>query len=242
MTITAIIIDDEPLARARLNRLLCEQNIDVIAIGENGQQAIDLVAEHEADILFIDINMPLKSGLEATKEICAKMDAPPAIIFCTAYDQFAIEAFQTEAVAYLLKPIQAPDINAAIEKASSTNKFQRSHLLQNEHENKTIAVHYEGALQNLLVARFLYFKSENKNVFGVLDTGHELLIDDTLKNLEQQLVDDFIRTHRATLMNRKQAASLIRDNDGSTYVKLRDGDFSLPVSRRHLSEVKKCFQ
>jgi len=243
MTIKAIAVDDEPLARARLVRLLTMQGVKVIAQGENGQQAIDLVFENkDVDILFIDINMPIKTGLQAVNDICATHQDPPAIVFCTAYDEYALDAFKTNAVAYLLKPIQAEDIANAIEKASHVNKFQRTNLFEQESGNKTIAVHHEGVLQNLPVTRFLFFKSENKNVFGILDNGQELLIDNTLKNLAEQFDSDFVRTHRATLMNKKQASSLLKEESGAVFVKLKDSEFNLPVSRRHLSEVKKCFQ
>ena len=242
MTIRAIVTDDEPLARARLARILSMHGVDVVAQGENGQQAIELVSKHDIDILFIDINMPIKTGLQAVTEICEKHEDPPAVVFCTAHDEYALDAFSTNAVAYLLKPIQADDIAAAIEKASSVNKFQRTSLFQQESGSRTIAVHYEGVLQNLPVTRFLLFKSENKHVFGILDNGQELLIDDTLKNLVEQFSDDFVRTHRATLMNRHQASSLKKNADGTVHVQLKNSDLCLPVSRRHLSEVKKCFQ
>jgi len=242
MTIKAIAIDDEPLARARLVRLLSMQGVNVVAQGENGQQAIELVSKHDIDILFIDINMPIKTGMQAVTEICETYQDPPAIVFCTAYDEHALDAFKTDAVAYLLKPIQAEDIASAIEKASSVNKFQRANLFEQEAGNKTIPVHHDGVLQNLPVTRFLFFKSENKHVFGILDSGKELLIDDTLKNLAEQFEATFVRTHRATLMNKQQASELIRQDSGAVFIQLRDSDISLPVSRRHLSEVKKCFQ
>ena len=241
MKIEAIIVDDEPLARARLNRLLVSQGIDVVAQGENGHEAVQLVLKHDVDILFIDINMPIKTGLEAVAEISEKLEELPAIVFCTAYDQYAVDAFQTDAVAYLLKPIQGEDVAAAIEKASSVNKFQREQLFEEKVDSKTLSVHYEGVLQNVLIDRFLYFYSENKNVFAVLECGQEIFVDYTLKALEADFPDDFIRTHRAYLVNKKQISSLLRSDSGAELT-LLEGDSHIPISRRHLSEVKKCFQ
>ena len=146
MTIRAIVTDDEPLARARLTRILSMHGVDVVAQGENGQQAIELVFEHDIDILFIDISMPIKTGLQAVIEIYEKHQDPPAVVFCTAYDEYALDAFNTNAVAYLLKPIQADDIVTAIEKASNVNKLQRTSLFQQESGNRTIAIHHEGCL------------------------------------------------------------------------------------------------
>jgi len=241
MNVTAIVVDDEPLARSRLKRLLMMQDVNVVAEGQNGQEAVDLVLQHNVDMLFIDINMPIKTGMQAVKEISEKINDLPAIVFCTAYDKHAIEAFQTDAVAYLLKPIQGQDIASAITKAASVNKFQRENLFEKEVGNKTLTIHYDGALQNMPINRFLFFKSESKNVFAILDNGHEILMDATLKSLEESFARDFIRIHRAILMNKQQVSRLVKNETGAFYIELRDGDFQLPVSRRHLSEVKKCF-
>jgi len=242
VNIQAIVVDDEPLARARLKRLLISQSVDVVAEGANGQEAIDLVKEYDVDVLFIDINMPIKNGLDAVKEISSDITDPPSIVFCTAYDQFAIDAFQTNAISYLLKPIQAVDIANAIEKASTVTRFQRNCLFEDEIGHKTIAIHHDGALQNMPISQFLFFKSENKNVYAVLDNGQELLTDYTLKSLEDSFSESLIRIHRAILMGRSYASRLIRDDGGAAHIQLSKGDFVLPVSRRHLSEVKKCFQ
>lgn len=242
MTIKAIIVDDEPLARARMKRLLTMQGVEVVAEGENGRDAVALVLAHDIDILFIDINMPIKNGMQAVHELGEKLEDLPAVVFCTAYDEYAVDAFKTNAVAYLLKPIQAQDIEKAIEKAASVNKFQREQLFEKEVGHKTLAIHYDGAIQNMPIARFLYFKSENKNVFAVLDTSEEILVDQTLKSLETLFVDDFVRAHRAFLMNKYHANRLVRNDSGSMHIELYQTDFLVPVSRRHMSEVKKCFQ
>ena len=236
------MVDDEPLARARMKRLLTMQGVEVVAEGENGHQAVELVLQHDIDILFIDINMPIKNGLQAVNELDQTMTDLPAVVFCTAYDEYAVEAFKTHAVAYLLKPVQASDIMQAIEKAASVNKFQREQLFEKEAGHKTLPIHYGGALQNMPITRFLYFKSENKSVFAVLDTGEEVFVDQTLKSLETLFIDDLVRAHRAFLMNKQHASRLVRNNAGAMHIEFQQIDFLIPVSRRHLSEVKKCFQ
>ena len=90
MNVTAIVVDDEPLARARLKRLLTMQDVNVLAEGQNGQEAVDLVLQHDVDMLFIDINMPIKTGIEAVNEIAEKVTDLPAIVFCTAYDEHCL--------------------------------------------------------------------------------------------------------------------------------------------------------
>lgn len=242
MSIKAIVVDDEPLARARLRRLLIAQGVDVVAEGENGLQAVSLVERQQVDMLFLDINMPVMTGLEAAAQIGASAKQAPAIVFCTAYDEFAIQAFNTNATAYLLKPIQANDIATAINKATSISQLQLSQILEQQQGTKTIAVNYRGALQNMELSKFAYFSSIDKNVFAVLSDGEQILIDKTLKFLESQYAGDLLRVHRSTLINQAYAERLLRGVSGNTSVILKNFETPLAVSRRHLSEVKKCFQ
>lgn len=241
MAIQALIVDDEPLARARLKRLLVDQGAEVLGEGTNGQEAIELVIATPVDILFIDINMPIKNGLQAAQEI-SSMEEPPAIVFCTAYDQHAVAAFKTNAVAYLLKPIQADDIREVIDKAAALNRFQINQLLDQRTVINSLSVNYQGALQNIPTSEFAYFRSVDKHVFATLENGDEILVDKTLKQLEEHLGDEFLRVHRAALMNKLQALKLVKADDGQVSVVLRSVDASLPVSRRHLTEVKQCFK
>lgn len=242
MAIRAIVVDDEPLARARLRRLLSSQGVDVVADGSNGVEAVELVQIHNVDMLFIDINMPLKSGIQAAEDIVALLEKPPAIVFCTAYDQYAIDAFKTNATAYLLKPIQVEDIANAIEKATSISRLQLNQLMAQQSPIKSLAVHYQGGLKNIELTKFAYFCSIDKSVFAVLQGGEQILIDKTLKVLEAEYLADLVRVHRSTLINRHQVDRLVRDQDGKVSIVLKGSDKALSVSRRHLSEVKKCFQ
>lgn len=241
MSIKAIVVDDEPLARARMRRLLTAKGLNVVAEGENGQQALDLVAQHSVDMLFIDINMPVKSGLAAAAEISDTIEHPPAIVFCTAYDEFAIEAFKSNAISYLLKPIQADELDKAIGKASAVSRLQFNHLLQQNRGIASLAVHHQGALQNIELNQFSYFCSIDKNVFAVLLSGEQILVDKTLKFLEAEYPDDLIRVHRSHLANRHHLQQLVKSEDGQVEVVLKHSGAALVVSRRHLSQVKKCF-
>lgn len=161
MKVSAAVIDDEPLGRARLKRLLAEQQVDVLAEGETGLDAIRLVKQYEVDLMFIDINMPLMNGLQAVQEIdqfvTGQQDRKsPAIVFCTAYDEYAVQAFKTNAVAYVLKPFSEHDLNAAIRKATHLSRLQITQLQQSQDASATLAVHYDGALQNIDVSNFMY--------------------------------------------------------------------------------------
>lgn len=236
----AAVVDDEPLARARLKRLLTAQNVAVVAEGENGQHAIDIVKEQAIDLLFIDINMPVMNGLQAVSQIDATCDIAPAIVFCTAYDQYAVEAFRTNAVAYLLKPFDVEQLRAALAKAKTLTEMQVKSLSQKHVSGPTVALHYEGAIQNMPLAKIAYFYSTEKNVFAVLTNMHSVLIDKTLKQLEVLFGDDVIRIHRSFVVNRGELEQLLR-SEGRVDVRLKSGDTTLTVSRRHIAQVKKCF-
>ena len=243
MLIRTLIVDDEPLARNRLNRLLSEiSSIEVLAMADNGQQAIELVRTMQVDLVFLDINMPIKNGLQAATEIVTEQAKPPAIIFCTAYDEYAIEAFKTQAVAYLMKPISKETLQQAIDKATKLNQLQINHLLNaNAEQDQTlVAIQQAGFIQNYALDDLLYFRAEKKHVVAGLRDGKEVVIDYTLKTLETEYPDYYLRIHRNCLVNKSCIRSLMRDEQGS-YVLLNDTHQRFMVSRRHLAGVKRCF-
>lgn len=247
MSIKAAVVDDEPLARARLKRLLKKHSVNVVADGESGIDALNIIDKHTIDILFIDINMPLMNGLDAVRQIDQiAQDSPdsqlPAIVFCTAYDEYAIQAFQTNAVAYLLKPFDSDDVAAALLKATSVNRLQLNQLNQEQNLVQTLSIHHDGVLQNMDVAEFAYFKSVDKHVYAVLKTEQEVFIDQTLAQLEEKLNERFVRIHRNALLNKDCVGRLLRSDEGHAQVELKGGNTRLSVSRRHLSDVKKCFE
>jgi len=237
----AIVVDDEPLARMRMNRILSELGIVVIAQGENGQEAIELVTNNVVDVLFIDINMSLKSGLSAVVELEETLEELPIIIFCTAYEEHAIDAFKTGAVDYLLKPIQKADIERAIKKASKLTRVQLEIVRESQQSKNELTVHIHGLMKKVSIDNFIYFRSSDKNVFACNVSGEEILVEHTLKKLENEFAHNLIRIHRSTLINRRFLDSLSKDQHGVYTVQLKHGGTVLGVSRRHLPEVKKCF-
>ena len=238
----AVIVDDEPLARARLKRMLGAANIEieVLGEGEDGQQALDIVRNNQIDLLIVDINMPALNGMEVVKRIESEMASPPAIIFCTAYDKFAVEAFKTEAVAYLLKPFSQLELDEAlirVEKKLGSKPIQHDVQVS---EREELLMHYGGQLQKVDIRNIVYFYSQAKAVYSVMKNADEVLVDQPLKQLEQQFEDSFIRTHRAYLVQTRELKGLLK-NEGAFLVSLRSSDNELPVSRRHLKKVKQCF-
>lgn len=241
MTMLAAVVDDEPLARMRLKRLLEMRDVRVVAEGENGAQAIEIVQQNRIDILFIDINMPVMNGLDAVRAIDSLDDNGPAVVFCTAYDEYAIDAFRTNAIAYLLKPFDVEELQAVLQKAKRVSRLQLGQLRNSQTLEKALTIHHLGVLKNIPISEIVYFYSNDKNVFAVFKDGLEVLVDQTLIQLERELEEDVIRIHRGYLVNRREISILFR-HENQSKIELESLDRSLVVSRRHLAEVKQCFR
>jgi len=238
--VRAAIVDDEPLARARLERLLKAVEAEVVSFGENGFDAVNIASQSNVDILFLDINMPLMSGLEAAFEISESIANPPAIVFCTAYDEYAIDAFKVNAVSYLLKPFSQTELNDAIKKAKKLTRLQLNTITNPQ--NDEIAVTSSSEYFKLKLAEIMYFYSQEKYTYARLLDNSSVMIDSTLKVLEDEFKGSCIRAHRACLVRRSAISRIFRDNAGSWQISLIDSDQTITISRRHLAEVKACFE
>lgn len=236
----AAIVDDEPLARARLKRMLNAANVEVIVEGDNGQQAIEIVRQHQLDLLVIDINMPTLNGMQAVHQIEQELDSPPAIVFCTAYDNFAVDAFKTDAVAYLLKPFSQTELEQALAKVEQKIANRSMAATAEPKAVVELVMHYAGQVQKVDTANIVYFHSQDKSVYAVMKNSDEVLIDKPLKELEDLLQHSFVRLHRAYLAQVSELQALLKTEQGNV-VSLRSFDRQLPISRRHLKEVKQCF-
>ncbi len=235
----ALVVDDEALARSRLCRLLAKLDVEVIGECVNGDEAVVAAQKGFADVIFLDIDMPIKNGLAAATEI-GTMSKPPAIIFCTAYDQYALSAFETSASAYILKPVSEASISAAMEKVRSVNSVQLATLLDSYSDATSLTVRYRGEARRIPLTSFISFQSIDKHTYAVLDTGEKIIIDYTLKQLEELIPESTLRIHRAVLVSRGKLTRLFRAEDGTTMLQLSD-ESCFSISRRHLAEVKKCF-
>lgn len=242
MEITAIIVDDEPLARTRIQRFLeAEGKIHVLGHAVNGREAVQMVNQYKPDVVFMDVEMPVLNGIDAAKEIINQRARPPAIIFCTAYDQYAVEAFKTQAVGYLLKPISSEELNKAVLSARRVSKLQIQNILDNMDQSQNITIQQSGFLSKLPTDEIIYFRAEDKQVIaGKAET--EVIVDYTMKVLEEKLSNDFIRVHRNALVSRKSITGLYQDESGQNCVEIKNTNRNFLVSRRHLSEVRKLFK
>jgi len=243
-----LIADDEPLARERL-KSLCEElnNFDVVGEAQHGKQVLELIPELQPDIILLDIRMPCMDGLEAAQHI-SKLETPPAIIFTTAYDQYALSAFDNHAVGYLLKPIKKKKLFDSLNAASKITRAQLQSVQQDTPEANQpsfISARIKGNIQLIPIETIRYFQADQKYVsVGFVENNEqsEVLIEDSLKSLEETLSNIFTRIHRNALIAEEFILGLEKDKEGSHWLCLKDMDKKLEVSRRHLAEVRKIIK
>ncbi|MFT5083180.1 MAG: two-component system response regulator AlgR [Lentisphaeria bacterium] len=236
-----LIVDDEVLARQRLSRLLSAiEGYHVVGEAANGADAVAAVAALDPDLVLMDVRMPGIDGLQAAKLI-SDMGDPPAIIFCTAYDQYALAAFDVDAAGYLVKPVQSDQLLAALEKAQRINKLQRSILSTEKAERPPIRSNVPAktrlGVELIPLASIYCFIADQKYV-TVMHSKGETLIDDTLKELEGEFAARFVRVHRNALVAIAEINGMERSDTGHYEVVLKSTDFRPMVSRRHLSNIK----
>ena len=232
-----LVVDDEPLARERLMRLLTDlrPQAELLEAG-HGQQALEMVAAQQPELCLLDIRMPGMDGLEVAAAL-QNLDQPPAVIFCTAYDDYALEALDKEAVAYLLKPVRGEKLEQALERAGRLNRMQVASLNDASPMRSHITAETHKGVEMISVGEVRYFVAEQKYVRAVHTAG-SLLIPDTLKDLEQEFTGMFLRVHRNCLVARRHVTGLVRDADEGWLVQLDGLDDQPQVSRRHVADIK----
>jgi two-component system response regulator AlgR len=184
------------------------------------------------------------SGLETAQHLNA-FEKPPAVVFTTAYDEYAIDAFDAQAVGYILKPVRRERLAQALERAGRLNAATLSAVAEQtgiESRRSHICARVRGELRLIPVEEIHYFHADQKYT-RVCYAGGEHLIDDSLKQLEQEFRDDFVRIHRSALVAVSQIEALQKAEDGEVSISLRGdgqvGEDRLTISRRHLAEVRR---
>ena len=239
-----LIVDDEAPARDRL-RLQLDEIGDVEILGEaaDGPRALALVTQLNPDIVLLDIRMPGIDGLQVAQHL-AVLTEPPAVIFTTAFDEYALQAFDSHAVAYLLKPIRAEKLAAALAQAGRLTRpqLQQVAVAARFAEKRThIAVRTRNGLRLVPVEDILCFVADQKYT-TLKHTQGEDLIDDSLKALEEDLGTAFVRIHRNTLVHSRYLERIERTTDGQYFVHLRGTPERLAVSRRMAGDLKDRFR
>jgi two-component system response regulator AlgR len=253
MSIRVLLVDDEPLARQRLARLLTEhENYHIVAEAGNGQAALDWLRQHNADLVLLDIQMPGLTGLEVAEQLMARLPSTgprPAIIFCTAYDEYALNAFKVEAVDYLLKPIRKEDLNIALQKAQRWIEQQPDAVIADEGRSSIrthISARTHQGLQLISLADIYSFQADQKyiTVKYCSEKGRisEVLIDEPLKALEEEFELYFVRIHRNALIAKDKIDRLETVDSSVHLLYLKGLGEGMSVSRRHLPRVRKLMR
>lgn len=239
-----LIVDDEPLARERLARMVGQlDGYRVLEpLASNGEEALTLIDSLRPDIVLLDIRMPGLDGLQVAARLCER-EAPPAVIFCTAHDEFALEAFQVSAVGYLVKPVRPEALEEALKKAERPNRMQLAALTRPAEEygapRSHIGARTRKGIDLIPLEQVIYFIADHKYVTLRHEHG-EVLLDEPLKALEDEFGERFVRIHRNALVARSRIERLQRTPMGHFQLYLRGlGDEALTVSRRHVAGVRK---
>src|SRR5260221_1520542 len=240
-----LIADDEAPARQRLRDLLdeCRESFPLAIVDEarNGREALEVINREKVDIVLLDIRMPEIDGLEAARHI-AGMPEPPAIIFTTAFDAYAIKAFQVNAIDYLLKPIRVERLLMALGKTRAAPPVSRQALdAASKLPRRHLSVHERGKIILVPIADVLYLRAELKYV-TVRTVEREHLVEESLTHLEEEFADAFVRIHRNCLVARAPIAGFQRnaeESESGWAVLIKGTGEKLPVSRRQHSIVKQ---
>ncbi|HTT07438.1 MAG TPA: LytTR family DNA-binding domain-containing protein [Gammaproteobacteria bacterium] len=233
-----LIADDEPLARERLRALLAEVGgVEVAGEAANGLEVIERVNDACPDIVLMDIRMPALDGLEAARHLAGLPVRPPAVIFTTACGDHALAAFEANAVDYLLKPIRRERLALALERAQTLNRGRMSALAAGRRRTHLGTV-VKGRLQLIPMEDVVYLQADQKYVTVACKDGRDVLIDESLKSLESEFSDLFLRIHRNTLVAIAYVAGLEKEGENETVMRMRHRTERLPVSRRHLGEAR----
>ena len=231
MKFRTILIDDEPIAISRLKRLLAvyEDRFDVISTAENGQEGLDQIEILRPDLIFLDIEMPLLSGFE----MLAKLTFMPMVIFVTAFDQFAIKAFEENSIDYLLKPIEKERLDKTVQKLEKLTDNQAIQL-SNEHimsifeqlkpkkEIHSISVKSGDKILIITFQEISHFQADEKYVFLNTLTGKQYITNYTISNLAEKLPESFIRISRSCIVNSLKIKELERHFNGKYLVAMQD--------------------
>jgi two-component system response regulator AlgR len=247
LPLAVFVVDDEPPARNRLKDLLadCAEQVPLILVGEagNGVEALDKLSEVHADVVLVDIRMPQMDGIELAQHL-NKLHKPPVIVFTTAYDSYAVKAFEQRAIDYLLKPIRLGRLFEALTRARSAVPV-RSEVLQEltPEPRKNLSIHERGKIILIPIERVLYLRAELKYI-TVRTVENEYLIEESLIALEKEFATRFARIHRNCLVAKEEIEGFekVAESDNSEAhwaVRLKGLAELLPISRRQQSIVRE---
>ena len=258
MTVRLFLVDDEAPARARLRDVLSDIASDcpheIVGEADHAQAAIECIAQHKPDIVLLDVQIPGMNGIELAAYLSNHVTPSPSIIFISAFDDYALKAFEVRALDYLLKPVRATRLAEAIERVARLRVNQHGALGAITKTTRTLqtarlhfSVQQRGRVLLVPVADIIYLKAEAKYVTLRTATG-EYLIEESLLSVEQEFAHLLVRVHRNALVARDAIIGVERgrrsvDDDpveglDTWQVILRGTSDRLPISRRQWSVIK----
>jgi two-component system LytT family response regulator len=245
MSYKAVLVDDEPLAIKRLERILgpYQDTIEIVGKAQSGADAVELINELRPDLVFLDIQMPELTGFD----VLERLDYTPLVIFSTAYDEYALRAFEVNSIDYLLKPVDPKRLKQAVDKllrlsdsAAGNLRERIEKMLKTVPEAAThrIRIRLGDKIKLIPVTEIVYFRSSDKYV-EVHTRGKTYLITRSLSQLESELsADEFVRVHRSVIVNLDFIEEFAKDFGGGYVVYMKDAERTvLPVSRRYKSRL-----
>ncbi len=252
MAIQTLIADDEVLARRKLRYLLEDQpDIEVIGEGSNATEVIDLVGATAPQLLFLDVKMPGMNGLEVVDRLARNEGPVPHIVFTTAYDQYALQAFEVRAIDYLLKPFTAERLQMAVQRVREQIEFteisagrpqknpQENHQDKNGYTTRLV-FKSRGRILFLSVTDIRWIGAE-ENYVRICTANETHLLRETMASMEQRLdPHSFLRVHRSAMVNLKYVREVRTEAQGDFVVHLLDGQ-KVPMSRSYHSRIRELF-
>ena len=242
-----LVVDDETAARRRLSIMLSELDVELVGEAANGLEALQLVRERKPDVILLDITMPEIDGFDVAQHLA---EPKPLIVFQTAFDEYALEAFEHEAIDYLVKPVTLTKLQRAMERARERWESARGQELSRDvlHHLRSSLRPASGAPSRVLVRdrgghrlvsfeKIPLFRAEQGTVHALTDSG-EYLTDYTLADLEQRLGAAFTRPNRSELVNVERIERIASNGDGSATLTLQDGT-TIHVTRRRAADVRR---
>jgi two-component system LytT family response regulator/two-component system response regulator LytT len=254
MSISAVIVDDEQLARDELAYLLKEVGVDVVAQGKNGVEAVNLIRELSPDLVFLDVQMPGLDGLGVVKKLLDRKVPMPQIVFATAFDQYAVKAFEVNAVDYLLKPFDRKRVTQAVERAkkklesagTSTDHITALvKMLEQQHRPQAAKVLLKSAGRLFLVdQKDICYASIEDGIITVVSTHMEgqsncRTLEELLDSLNPNM---FWRAHRSYLVNIQRIKEVVPWFKSSYQIRMDDKkQAEIPVSRAQTKRLRELF-
>ncbi|MDO6386128.1 MULTISPECIES: LytR/AlgR family response regulator transcription factor [Uliginosibacterium] len=244
-TLAVLIVDDEAPARERLRDLLgdiaADQPTRVAGMAGNGLEALRMLETTAVDVILVDIRMPAMDGIEFAQH-ASRLKNPPRLIFVTAYDEHAVQAFELNAIDYLLKPVRAERLSAALQKARQATPVSRENIDTIAEPRRHLTCSERGKIHLIPISDVLYLKAELKYVTS-RTVAREFLLEESLVQLEQEFPDRFVRIHRNCLVSREAVVGFERsvgEDGGEGYWSVRLNGLAelLPISRRQWANVR----